>query len=110
MAPSSHWTSFQLEAIEGVHFIQGDFREDSVLRQLEALLGGRAVDVVVSDMAPNLSGIGGVDAARMENLVELAVDFASRHLVPEGALVAKVFHGGAYDTLDGLVQGQLPRG
>jgi len=92
----------ELEPIDGVQFIQGDFREDSVLQQLEALLGDRAVDVVVSDMAPNLSGIGGVDAARMENLVELAVDFAQRHLVPEGALVAKVFHGGAYDTLTAL--------
>jgi len=72
------------------------------LEPIDGVLGDRAVDVVVSDMAPNLSGIGGVDAARMENLVELAVDFAQRHLVPEGALVAKVFHGGAYDTLTAL--------
>ncbi|MFZ2988672.1 RlmE family RNA methyltransferase [Ideonella sp.] len=87
------------EAIEGVHFIQGDFREDAVLHELEAALAGRAVDVVVSDMAPNLSGIASADAARIEHLIELAIDFASRHLKPEGALVAKVFHGGGYDTL-----------
>ena len=90
------------EPIEGVTFIQGDFREDSVLAQLEAELAGRPVDVVVSDMAPNLSGIASAAAARIEHLVELAVDFASRHLRPEGALVAKVFHGAGYDALVAL--------
>ena len=74
-------------------------REDVVLAQLEPALAGRAVDLVVSDMAPNLSGVADTDAARIELLVELAVDFASRHLKPQGALVAKVFHGGAYDPL-----------
>ena len=57
------------------------------------------MDVVVSDMAPNLSGIAATDAARIEHLVELAVDFARQHLRPEGALVAKLFHGGAYAPL-----------
>ena len=88
-----------MEPIEGVHFLQGDFREDAALQQLERALGGRAVDVVVSDMAPNLSGIASADAARLADLVELAVDFAVRHLRPEGALVAKVFHGAAYNPL-----------
>lgn len=88
-----------MEPIEGVHFIQGDFREAQVLAQLEAAVQGREVDVVVSDMAPNLSGIGSADAARVVNLVELAVDFARAHLKPEGALVAKVFHGGGYEEL-----------
>jgi len=88
-----------MEAIDGVQFILGDFREDAVLQQLEAEVGERAVDVVVSDMAPNLSGIGATDAARIIHLVELAVDFSSRHLKPQGALVAKVFHGAAYDPL-----------
>ncbi|WP_225784611.1 RlmE family RNA methyltransferase [Xenophilus sp. Marseille-Q4582] len=88
-----------MEPIEGVTFIQGDFRESEVLAQLEAAVQGRAVDLVVSDMAPNLSGIGSADAARVVNLVELAVDFARAHLKPEGALVAKVFHGGGYDEL-----------
>lgn len=87
------------EPIEGVHFIQGDFREEVVLRELEAALAGRVVDVVVSDMAPNLSGIASTDAARIEHLVELAIDFSRRHLRPEGALVAKVFHGAGYNEL-----------
>jgi 23S rRNA (uridine2552-2'-O)-methyltransferase len=88
-----------LEPIEGVRFIQGDLREDPVMAALEAALGGRQVDVVVSDMAPNLSGIEGADAARMAHLVELAIDFAIRHLRPQGALVAKVFHGSGYSQL-----------
>ena len=87
------------EPIEGVNFIQGDFREDAVLQQLVSMLGGRPVDVVVSDMAPNLSGVGVTDAARVELLIELAIDFAQSHLKPEGALVCKVFHGGGYAQL-----------
>ncbi len=89
----------EFEPIDGVHFIQGDFREDAVLAQLEAALAGRPVDLVVSDMAPNLSGIASSDSARVAHLVELAVDFAGRHLKPEGALVAKVFHGSGYSQL-----------
>jgi len=87
------------EPIEGVHFIQGDFQEDVVLAQLEEALAGRPVDVVVSDMAPNLSGIAATDGARISGLIELAVDFAQNHLKPEGALVAKVFHGSGYNEL-----------
>lgn len=87
------------EPIDGVDFIQGDFREDEVLARLESTLAGRPVDLVVSDMAPNLSGIASSDSARIAHLVELAVDFASRHLRPEGALVAKVFHGSGYSQL-----------
>ena len=90
------------EPIEGVHFIQGDFREEAVAQQLRDALAGRPVDVVVSDMAPNLSGIEATDAARIEHLVELAVDFAIHHLRPEGALVCKCFHGSGYNTLVGL--------
>jgi len=89
----------EFEPIEGVSFLRGDFREDAVLAQIEELLAGRAVDLVVSDMAPNLSGIAAADAARMADLVELAVDFARQHLRPEGALVAKAFHGGGYSQL-----------
>ncbi len=91
-----------MEPIEGVHFLQGDFREEVVLAQLRALLGGRAVDVVVSDLAPNLSGIQSSDAARMEHLVELAVEFAQNHLTPNGALVTKVFHGSGHSALTDL--------
>lgn len=89
-----------MEAIEGVHFIQGDFREVQVLATLEQALvdkGVQQVDLVVSDMAPNLSGIGATDAARITDLIELAVDFAVHHLKTDGALVVKLFHGGAYD-------------
>lgn len=88
-----------MEPVEGVAFLQGDFRELHVLQQLEAQMQGRQADVVVSDMAPNLSGIDSADAARIENLVELALEFAQNHLKPQGALVAKVFHGAAYDPL-----------
>jgi 23S rRNA (uridine2552-2'-O)-methyltransferase len=90
------------EPIEGVIFIKGDFREDSVVAELDALVAGRPVDVVVSDMAPNLSGIEASDAARMEHLVELAVEFAKKHLTPQGALVCKVFHGSGYSQLSKL--------
>jgi 23S rRNA (uridine2552-2'-O)-methyltransferase len=87
------------EPIEGVQFIQGDIREDAVMAELETALAGRPVDIVVSDMAPNLSGIDGVDAARMAHLVELAIDFSTHHLRPEGALVTKMFHGSGYSQL-----------
>ena len=88
-----------MEPIEGVHFLQGDFRDDVVLEQLQAALDGRQVDVVISDMAPNLSGIASADAARISHLVELAVAFSVNHLKPQGALVAKVFHGSGYSQL-----------
>jgi 23S rRNA (uridine2552-2'-O)-methyltransferase len=88
-----------MEPIEGVVFLQGDLREDAVLAELEAVVAGRPVDVVVSDMAPNLSGIESADAARISHLVELAVEFAQQHLTPQGALVCKVFHGSGYSQL-----------
>lgn len=88
-----------MEPIDGVTFLQGDFREQDILDQLLHQIGGRAVDVVVSDMAPNLSGIAEVDAARMLHLIELAVEFCQLHLKKEGALVAKVFHGTGYDQV-----------
>ena len=94
-----------MDPIEDVHFILGDFREEAVLRELEETLakrGVKAVDVVVSDMAPNLSGIGSADAARITDLIELAVDFSVNHLKPEGSLVVKLFHGGAYDPMVAL--------
>ncbi len=89
--------------VEDVTFLLGDFREESVLAQLHETLGGAAsfnkVDCVVSDMAPNLSGVESADAARMCHLVEIAVEFAKTHLTPEGALVVKVFHGSGYSQL-----------
>ena len=89
----------EFEPIEGVSFIRGDFREHAVLAELETLVGGRPVDVVISDMAPNLSGVESSDAARMADLVELAVDFARHHLTETGALVCKVFHGSGHSQL-----------
>jgi 23S rRNA (uridine2552-2'-O)-methyltransferase len=88
-----------MEPIEGVTFIHGDFRESDALTQLNQAVAGRAVDVVVSDMAPNLSGIESADAARISHLVELAVDFAQAHLKSDGALVVKLFHGSGYSQL-----------
>jgi 23S rRNA (uridine2552-2'-O)-methyltransferase len=87
------------EPVDGVRFLQGDFRDEQVLAQLEAELGGRAVDLVVSDMAPNLSGVAVSDSARISHLVELALEFSARHLRPQGALVCKVFHGSGYSQL-----------
>jgi 23S rRNA (uridine2552-2'-O)-methyltransferase len=96
-----------MEPIEGVEFIQGDFHDEAVAEQLAQALGGRAVDLVVSDLAPNLSGIASSDAARVAHLVELAIDFAAAHLKPEGALVAKVFHGSGYSQLVELFKRQF---
>jgi len=89
----------EFEPIDGVDFISGDFRDAAVLAELEARVAGRPVDVVLSDMAPNLSGVAASDAARMADLVELAIDFAQGHLRPEGCLVCKVFHGSGYSQL-----------
>ena len=88
-----------MDPIEGVEFILGDFREEEVLKQLEDALGNRQVDVVISDMAPNLSGVENVDAARISHLIELAVDFTCQHMKPEGTLVVKLFHGSGYSQL-----------
>ena len=92
-----------MEPIEDVHFILGDFREPPAMLALQELLEqkapGRKVDVVVSDMAPNLSGIESSDAARIEHLIELALDFSMQHLKTDGALVVKLFHGSGYSQL-----------
>ena len=85
-----------MEPIANIEFIQGDFRDESVLQQLESLLDGQAVDLVISDMAPNLSGVGVADAARMQHVCELALEFARNHLKPEGALIVKAFHGSGF--------------
>jgi 23S rRNA (uridine2552-2'-O)-methyltransferase len=85
-----------MDPVDGVLFLQGDFRDDDLLARLNAALDGRPVDVVLSDMAPNLSGIPSTDSARVSHLIELAVDFAQNHLRADGALVCKTFHGGGY--------------
>jgi 23S rRNA (uridine2552-2'-O)-methyltransferase len=88
-----------MDPIADVHFIQGDFREPDVLQQLEAVLAGRKADLVLSDMAPNLSGIALADAARMEHIIDLAIEFARAHMKPSGALLVKCFNGMGYSQL-----------
>lgn len=80
-----------MEPISDVQYIQGDFREEEVLGQLDELLQGRKADLVLSDMAPNLSGIPTADAARMEHLIDLAIEFSQNHMKPGGALLVKCF-------------------
>ena len=80
-----------MEPIADVQYIQGDFREEEVLAQLDELLEGRKADLVLSDMAPNLSGIPTADAARMEHLIDLAIEFSQMHMKPGGALLVKCF-------------------
>lgn len=88
-----------MEPIAGVEFIQGDFREDAVLEELKQRLGGQRVDLVISDMAPNLSGVGSADSARIQHVCDLALEFASEHLGPQGALVVKAFHGSGFSQI-----------
>lgn len=87
----------EMDSIAGVDFIQGDFREQGVMEQLLEKLEGRSVDLVISDMAPNVSGVNAVDQPRSMYLVELALDFARQVLKPGGALVTKVFQGEGFD-------------
>src|SRR5262252_9252617 len=86
----------EVAPIPGVTFIQGDFGEESVLRRLEETLDGRKIDLVVSDMAPNISGVRVTDQARSIHLCELALAFAKNHLNPRGAFVVKAFQGSGY--------------
>ncbi|CAG4883146.1 23S rRNA methyltransferase [Georgfuchsia toluolica] len=89
----------EMDPIPGVEFIQGDFRDDAVLRELEARIAGRAIDLVLSDMAPNISGIAMADQARATHLAELALDFARGHLKPGGDMLIKVFQGSGFTEL-----------
>lgn len=88
-----------MEPVHGVHFILGDFREDEALAELVEALDGRRVDLVLSDMAPNLSGIAVTDQARSIHLLELALEFASEHLKSGGDMLVKVFQGSGFDEL-----------
>jgi 23S rRNA (uridine2552-2'-O)-methyltransferase len=89
--------------IDGVEFLRGDFTESAVLSQLEALLDGQKVDLVLSDMAPNMSGVSGVDVPKALHLVELAAEFAENWLKPGGNFVFKLFQGSGTDIfLSGL--------
>lgn len=99
----------EMEPIPGVCFLQGDFTEDEFLHRLEAELspygkGGRKVDLVISDMAPNLTGIAAGDQARGIGLVEMALEFALQWLKPDGAFVVKVFHGAGFEDFRRAMQ------
>jgi 23S rRNA (uridine2552-2'-O)-methyltransferase len=89
----------EVTPLRGVQFIRGDFRDAAALAELERVLGGRQADLVLSDMAPNLSGIAMTDQARALELAELALDFAVKHLKPQGNLLVKAFQGAAFDEL-----------
>lgn len=89
----------EIEPIHGLTFIQGDFTTDEVLAKLVNAIGDKMVDLVVSDMAPNLSGVRGVDQARGAYLIELVLDFAKNYLVTGGKCVIKIFHGGEFSNL-----------
>jgi 23S rRNA (uridine2552-2'-O)-methyltransferase len=93
-----------LDPIPDVTFIEGDFREDEVAARLAAALDGARADVILSDMAPNLSGIAAADAARSAHLCELAIDFAGDHLKPAGALLIKAFQGSGYSQIVELLK------
>jgi 23S rRNA (uridine2552-2'-O)-methyltransferase len=88
----------EMAPVAGVEFIRGDFREDAVQRELTFRLNGRPVDLVISDMAPNISGIAATDQARSVHLAELALEFAAGHLKPGGDFLVKVFQGEGFDT------------
>ncbi|MFC4728752.1 23S rRNA (uridine(2552)-2'-O)-methyltransferase RlmE [Coralloluteibacterium thermophilus] len=88
----------EMPGLAGVDFIHGDFRADDAVSRLDAALGGRAVDLVLSDMAPNMSGVDAVDQPRAMYLAELARDFAQDHLAPGGAFLTKLFQGEGFDA------------
>ncbi|WP_272494045.1 23S rRNA (uridine(2552)-2'-O)-methyltransferase RlmE [Stenotrophomonas mori] len=87
----------EMPPLAGVEFLHGDFREEAVLSRFEAMLGDRPVDLVLSDMAPNKSGMDAVDQPRMMHLAELAMEFADTHLKPGGAFLIKLFQGVGFD-------------
>jgi len=89
----------EMQPLPGVTFLQGDFTEESVLLKLEELLGDKPIDLVISDMAPNISGISIVDQAKMAYLAELALDFSLKWLKPEGNFLVKVFVGEGFEDI-----------
>ncbi len=98
-----------MDAIAGVEFVQGDFREEAVLQQVLERVGAEKVDLVMSDMAPNMSGIDAVDQPRSMHLAELAVEFAERVLAPGGDLLLKVFQGAGFEPMMRDLRGKFGR-
>lgn len=98
-----------LDPLSGVNFIQGDFREEAVLKQLEDFLQGKPVGLVISDMAPNMSGVASADQARAMHLAELAMEFALEHLKPDGSFLVKVFQGAGFEDFLKLMRSHFAR-
>ena len=98
-----------LDPLAGVDFIQGDFREETVLGELEGLLHGRPVGLVISDMAPNMSGVAPADQARAMHLAELALEFSLAHLKPDGSFLVKVFQGAGFEEFYKLMRNSFKR-
>ncbi|MEW7976354.1 MAG: 23S rRNA (uridine(2552)-2'-O)-methyltransferase RlmE [Candidatus Sedimenticola endophacoides] len=98
-----------MDSLAGVDFLQGDFLEEATLERLLALLAGRGVDLVISDMAPNVSGVSAVDQPRAMHLCDLALDFAHRVLRPGGGFAVKVFQGEGFDDFVREVRGGFAR-
>ena len=98
-----------LDPLPGVTFIQGDFREESVLKQLERALNGKAVGLVISDMSPNISGVPLVDQARAMHLAELAMEFAIEYLQPGGGFLVKVFQGVGFEAFYKLMRDRFAK-
>ena len=98
-----------LQPVPRVEFILGDFRDDSVLAQLEEKLGGKQIGLVISDMAPNISGIDSADQARSIHLAELALEFSAQHLKPGGAFLVKVFQGTGFEEYVKLMRSHFKK-
>lgn len=98
-----------LDPLAGVDFIQGDFRDDAVLKQLEDLLQGKPAGLVISDMSPNICGVASADQARAVHLAELAMEFALEHLKPEGSFLVKVFQGAGFEDFLKLMRSRFTK-
>ena len=98
-----------LDPLAGVDFIQGDFRDAAVLKQLQDLLQGKPVGLVISDMAPNISGVASADQARAVDLAELAMEFALEHLTPEGSFLVKIFQGAGFESFYKLMRSRFTK-
>jgi 23S rRNA (uridine2552-2'-O)-methyltransferase len=98
-----------LDPLAGVDFILGDFRKDTVLKQLEDLLQGKPVGLVISDMAPNICGVASADQARALHLAELAMEFALEHLKQDGSFLVKVFQGAGFEDFLKLMRSRFAK-
>jgi 23S rRNA (uridine2552-2'-O)-methyltransferase len=98
-----------MDSLAGVTFIEGDFTENNVFERILGALGGQAIDLVISDMAPNMSGVNAVDQPRTIYLVELALDMAEKVLAPGGTFVAKLFHGEGFDEVFQKAKGSFSK-